>query len=255
MARRTGRRRQRYVVRLREEQIQQPELLEQAAGDSLARAGGAFATYEWPTFQGKFPAQCRILRVTSPYQQGRDVAVVQGRLQQLGFTPGPIDGVYGGITRLAVNYFQMANDITEDPSGVVGAATYKALGINCGMLIAPDPTNLVYNNPYAQSSETVWYKGRLVLSLDLGQLDCSPEEIKWSPEYFMIYGFDQNGEPEFVPGQLYIYATAPGDPDYSPIWRYYYVIVPRDYIPNTLRSAEDVLNSGYQIIETDILDN
>lgn len=34
---------------------------------------------------------------------------------------------------------------------------------------------------------------------------------------------------------------------YSAIWQFNYVIVPRGYIPNTLRSERDCLRSGYEI--------
>jgi hypothetical protein len=54
-----------------------------------------------------------------------------------------------------------------------------------------------------------------------------------------------------VPGQYGIYDSKPGDPNYSPIWRYNYVLVPREHAPNTLRSEEGCLQGGYQIVQTD----
>lgn len=42
-----------------------------------------------------------------------------------------------------------------------------------------------------------------------------------------------------------------GDPGYSPLWHHNYVTVPRDYEPQTLRSKEDVIRSGYEIVATD----
>ena len=42
---------------------------------------------------------------------------------------------------------------------------------------------------------------------------------------------------------------------YSPIWRYNYVIVPRDYEPNSLKSEEDCLSAGLPIIESDVYTN
>jgi hypothetical protein len=58
-----------------------------------------------------------------------------------------------------------------------------------------------------------------------------------------------------VPEQFGIYDSKPGDDVYSPIWRYNYVLCPRDYAPNTLRSEDDCRNSGYQIIRTDVYTN
>jgi hypothetical protein len=64
-----------------------------------------------------------------------------------------------------------------------------------------------------------------------------------------------DGKPERVEGQYTIYDTKPGDPGYSPLWRHNYVIVPRDFVPQTLRSKEDVLKSGYAIEATDKITN
>ncbi|MQA76835.1 MAG: hypothetical protein GEU88_21575 [Solirubrobacterales bacterium] len=64
-----------------------------------------------------------------------------------------------------------------------------------------------------------------------------------------------DGRPERVPGQYGIYDSKPGDANYSPIWRYNYVIVPRDYEPNTLRSEEDCLRGGYQLVQSDVFTN
>jgi hypothetical protein len=64
-----------------------------------------------------------------------------------------------------------------------------------------------------------------------------------------------DGEPEKVKGQYTIYDSKPGDPGYSPLWRHNYVIVPRDYQPQTLRSKAAVLQSGYQIIRTEKVTN
>jgi hypothetical protein len=64
-----------------------------------------------------------------------------------------------------------------------------------------------------------------------------------------------NGKPEKVEGQYTVYDSKPGDPGYSPLWRHNYVIVPRDYQPQTLRSKEDVLRSGYEIVKTEKITN
>ncbi|MBI3972981.1 MAG: hypothetical protein HY332_17020 [Chloroflexi bacterium] len=61
--------------------------------------------------------------------------------------------------------------------------------------------------------------------------------------------------PEHVPGQVGIYDSKPGDANCSLIWRYNYVLVPRDYEANTLRSEEDCLQSGYEIVRGDTYTN
>ena len=72
----------------------------------------------------------------------------------------------------------------------------------------------------------------------------------------LVYNMDgPDGRPERVTGQYGIYDTRPGDAGYSPIWHYHYVIVPRDYAANTLRSEDDILKSGYLVVQSDTYTN
>src|ERR687887_198281 len=80
---------------------------------------------------------------------------------------------------------------------------------------------LTYSNAFGQNLERVWYDDQVVYAVELdrdGKLD---------------------GEPERVEGQYNIYDSVPGMEKYSPLWQFNYVIVPRDYEPNTLRSEAD----------------
>ena len=58
---------------------------------------------------------------------GSDVRALQTRLEELGFSPGPIDGQFGPGTESAVRAFQQSRGLTVD--GIVGPATAKALGL------------------------------------------------------------------------------------------------------------------------------
>lgn len=58
---------------------------------------------------------------------GGEVKEVQRRLKLWGYYSGSVDGVFGSGTRAAVVSFQKKNGLTAD--GVVGKATYKALGM------------------------------------------------------------------------------------------------------------------------------
>ena len=62
--------------------------------------------------------------------QGEQVKEVQRRLKQWGYYNGSVDGVFGVATRAAVIAFQKKNGLTAD--GIVGKATFEALGINVG---------------------------------------------------------------------------------------------------------------------------
>ena len=59
---------------------------------------------------------------------GAEVKEVQRRLKQWGYYTGAVDGIFGAGTKKAVIAFQKKNGLTAD--GVVGKATYAALGMN-----------------------------------------------------------------------------------------------------------------------------
>lgn len=59
--------------------------------------------------------------------KGDEVKEVQRRLKEWGYYKGTVDGVFGAGTKSAVIAFQKKNGLTAD--GVVGRATYKALGM------------------------------------------------------------------------------------------------------------------------------
>jgi hypothetical protein len=113
--------------------------------------------------------------------------------------------------------------------------------------------DLHYNNPYGYKIERVWFDGRVVFATEQGDLDVDPKKVKVAQEYQVVYAVKLNrkrtlaSEPDRVPGQLNIYDSIPGMRKYSPIWQFNYVIVPRDYVPNALRSEADCLRSGYEI--------
>jgi len=134
----------------------------------------------------------------------------------------------------------------------------------------PDGTeNLTYNNPYALEIERVWFDGRIVYAVESGEVELEFDEQRVvrgntvAQEYQIVYAvaLDERGklqgetEPERVAGQFNIYDSVPGMATYSPLWQFNYVIVPRDYTPNTLRSEADCLGSGYRIEKSTIVEN
>jgi hypothetical protein len=118
-----------------------------------------------------------------------------------------------------------------------------------------------YNNPYAQNIERVWFDGTIVYALDAGEVAVDPATTKVAQEYQIVYAvtLGEDGlpvqEPEVVPGQLNIYDSVPGMAKYSPIWQFNYVVVPRSYMPNTLRSEVDCLRSGHPVLRSNVFEN
>lgn len=64
----------------------------------------------------------RVLRLGS---RGSDVMEIQSLLSQIGYNPGPIDGIFGPLTQQAVINFQLDNNLT--PDGIIGPNTYRIL--------------------------------------------------------------------------------------------------------------------------------
>jgi hypothetical protein len=129
--------------------------------------------------------------------------------------------------------------------------------------------NLTYNNPYSLDIERVWFDGKTVYAVESGEVDLDFDENRAArgnrvaQEYQVVYSvdLDERGklrdgrEPERVEGQLNIYDSVPGMEKYSPLWQFNYVLVPRNYEPNTLRSEADCLESGYPIVKSTVVEN
>ena len=74
------------------------------------------------------PVLTRELYYTSPMMKGVDVKEVQTRLNELGYSCGEADGVFGRKTEIGVKNFQTDNNLTVD--GIVGKKTAVALGFD-----------------------------------------------------------------------------------------------------------------------------
>lgn len=121
--------------------------------------------------------------------------------------------------------------------------------------------DLTYSNPFDLEIERVWFDGRIVYAIEQGELDVAVDQVRVAQEYQVVYGveLDDRGrpvrEPERVPGQYNIYDSVPGMEKYSPLWQFNYVVVPRDYEPNSLRSEADCLASGHPVVRSTVVEN
>jgi hypothetical protein len=70
-----------------------------------------------------------------------------------------------------------------------------------------------------------------------------------------IYVFFKNGSTTQIAGQINVIPTIPGDAGYSDFWIINKVIVPDNYVPNTLTSEAEILASGYTITKTTTIVN
>ena len=124
-----------------------------------------------------------------------------------------------------------------------------------------DIEDLTYSNPFGQELERVWFDGKVVFAAELGEVDVDPSTVKVAQEYQIVYDVElgEDGkpvrEPDRVEGQFNIYDSVPGMEKYSPLWQFNYVVVPRDYEPNILRSERDCLDSGFPIHRSTLIEN
>ncbi len=128
---------------------------------------------------------------------------------------------------------------------------------------------LTYSNPHGLEVERVWFDGKIVYAVECGEVelefddDLNVRGNDVAQEYQVVYAveLDEAGklrdgrEPDRVPGQYNIYDSIPGMDAYSPLWQFNYVVVPREYEANTLRSARECLESGYPVYKSAVVEN
>jgi hypothetical protein len=138
-------------------------------------------------------------------------------------------------------------------------ATYNQEGVE----------RLTYSNPFNLEIERVWFDGKIVYAVESGEVELEFDEHRvcrdntLAMEYQIVYAveLDERGklkdgrDPERVEGQFNIYDSVPGMSNYSPLWQFNYVVVPREYLANTLRSERDCLDSGYPILKSTVVEN
>ena len=96
---------------------------------------------------------------------GSEVREVQRRLKLWGYYNGSVDGVFGTGTKAAVISFQKKNGLKAD--GVVGKATYKALGMTSSynVLLGQSGSSSSATNGFSSSdvyllAKTIYAEGR-----------------------------------------------------------------------------------------------
>lgn len=125
---------------------------------------------------------------------------------------------------------------------------------------AGDVENLQYNNPFRQDIGPAWYEGKKLFHFHLN-FSNEPPPFKVAQQYIPVY------EDELRPTRTVedfrtqpkvgtvIFDSVPGDPHYSAIWQNNWVVVPRSYQPETLRSVRQMRESGYRVVPTTVFVN
>ena len=100
--------------------------------------------------------------------KGSEVREVQRRLKNWGYYNGAVDGVFGKGTKDAVIAFQKKNGIKAD--GIVGKATYQALGMNESYNILSGGSSTTQTNGFGgYSSSDVYLLARTIYAEGRGE--------------------------------------------------------------------------------------
>ena len=205
---------------------------------SVATAVGQFAQDSVCAEQNSETVlQAAVLRQGS---KGSEVREVQRRLKLWGYYNGAVDGVFGEGTKAAIIRFQKKNGLTAD--GIVGKATYKALGMTSSyealngasssgsvggynssdvyllartiyaegrgepyvgqVAIGAVVLNRVRNNAFPNTISGVVYQKHAFTAVSDGQINLTPNDTAMKAARDAINGWDPTG------GALYYYNPA-----------------------------------------------
>jgi hypothetical protein len=101
-----------------------------------------------------------------------------------------------------------------------------------------------------------WYRDQEARYYDFGRNSpATGNTVESAPISAFITGMDSKGEPQFVEGQGTVVEAEPGDAEYSDLWDVMLVTVTDGYEPDSIRSAEAVAESGYEVTGAGMLVN
>lgn len=103
---------------------------------------------------------------------------IQQQLAARGYTPGPIDGIWGRKTAAAVRQFQLKHGL--EPDGVVGPLTLAALFQGASAAAGPTPLTLAdFDDP-----ALVWFQEarRLIGTRETPGRGSNPEILDWAAD-------------------------------------------------------------------------
>lgn len=150
-------------------------------------------------------------------------------------------------------------------SALTGAGLAAAFVVGCGddddgneATASPAGTPTAAPTAAAEEKTLVsgWYRDAAVQYYDFGMNSpASAGTVATAPIWVMITGLDADGNPVFVEGQHNIVDVIPGDAGYSDLWQVNLVTVPEGYEPDSLKSRQDVEDSGYETMVPGLLVN
>ena len=130
----------------------------------MAGGIGAYSSSEPLSYVADAHSEAMETAVLKQGSKSDEVKEVQRRLKKWGYYKGSVDGVFGAGTKSAVIAFQKKNGLKAD--GVVGKATYKALGMTASYnMLVGSSANASGTNGFSSSevyllAKTIYAEGR-----------------------------------------------------------------------------------------------
>jgi len=128
------------------------------------------------------------------------------------------------------------------------------------MAVAVGAALVMTPSAHAQEEFTLvdgWFRDRAVEYYDFGTNTPLADDgsVPTQPIWVFIHGMNEDGTPDFVEGQHNIVDTVPGEEGYSDLWQVVLVTVPEDYEPDSITSAAEVVDAGFETTTTDMFVN
>lgn len=130
-----------------------------------------------------------------------------------------------------------------------------------GALVLSSISAVFYPLANAQTAQKAlvsgWFRDRQVKYYDFGTNThlATNHVVSIQPIFVFIHGMNADGTPQMVEGQHNIVGVVPGDDGYSDLWQVTFVTVPQNYQPDSVRSAQDIRDAGYETTVTDMFVN
>ncbi len=140
----------------------------------------------------------------------------------------------------------VADSITSkmDLDGMAYPTIQPGLFVNCP--VVPAGSTLENGEELTQG----WNNGERVYYPDFGS-----NPAAGIPIWAFITGMDTDGNPQFVKGQHNVIDAIPSDAGYSAFWIVNLVVVDAAYEANTIKSAADVVASGFEVLTPGLMVN
>ena len=173
--------------------------------------------------------------------RGDEVKVLQQQLKDLGFDPGPIDGIFGGGTETALKSFQRRAGITVD--GLAGGQTQAAIA----SMGAPRNAGTLRRGSDWKNEVGTPGNPKEVTRLVVGQLndyvfDYTPELYRRyirTHEVVTISDFGNRNNPKLLLPRIPMSGTPPANPE-GPLFTSQGIRIERDPGPSAPRNIDKI---------------